>query len=251
MGAAARERMRVQAPLLAAAAAAWLALALFPAGPAHGAMHPVHWTPAALVAHALLMFAAMMVPLSGAPVRHVRARSFARRRGRAVALFMGAYGLSWIAATAVLLMAAAWIVAAHSATVLAAAVAGVAVCQASPLKQRFLNRCHAHPALAAFGARADIDVLRFGFSHAGWCVGSCAALMLLPMLFPGGHLPLMAGVTLWLAGERLEKPMPPHWRCRGPGTIVRIVAGQARTWRERYGTQVPVLGGGSVVEGRT
>jgi predicted metal-binding membrane protein len=234
MTAAARERMRV--PLLAAAAAAWVALALLPGAAAHGPMHEARWTPASLAAHAVLMFAAMMLPLSGAPVRHVRDRSFASRRGRAVALFLAAYALPWIAATAVLLLAAAWIAAAHSPAVLALAVAGVAVCQASPLKQRFLNRCHGHPALAAFGVRADLDVLRFGLSHAAWCIGSCLALMLLPMLVASGHsahLALMAGVTLWLAGERLEKPMPPRWRWRGPGKAVRIAAAQARTWRDR------------------
>lgn len=240
MTAAARERMRVRVPLLAVAAAAWLALALQPGTAAHGAAHGVRWTAASLAAHAVLMFAAMMVPLSGAPVRHVRHRSFASRRGRAVALFMVGYALPWIAATAVLLVAAAWIVSARSAAVLALAVAGVAVCQASPLKQRFLNRCHGHPALAAFGVRADLGALRFGASHAAWCIGSCAALMLLPMLSARGHLPLMAGVTLWLAGERLEKPRPPRWRLRGPGKAVRIAAGQLRVWRRRSGKDVLV-----------
>jgi predicted metal-binding membrane protein len=258
MTAAARERMRVRVPLLAAAAAAWLALALQSGAAAHGPTHTARWTPASLAAHAVLMFAAMMLPLSGAPVRHVRDRSFASRRARAVGLFLAAYALPWIAATAVLLLAAAWIVAARDAVVPALAVAGVAVCQASPLKQRFLNRCHGHPALAAFGVRADLDVLRFGLSHAGWCIGSCLALMLLPMLVARdhfAHFAIMAGVTLWLAGERLEKPMPPRWRWRGPGKVVRIAAGRARTWRERYGKRlVPrpsTLHAGSIAESGT
>jgi predicted metal-binding membrane protein len=220
--------MQVLAPLLATAAAAWLALLVHPAAPASGAMHSTHWRPGPLAAEAALMFSAMMLPLSGAPVRHVRDRSFARRRGRAVALFAASYALPWIAATVVLLLAARWIVAAESPAVLALAVAAVAVCQASPHKQHCLNRCHARPELAAFGARADLDVLRFGVTHASWCIGSCFALMLLPMLFARGHLAVMAGVTLWLAGERFEKPMPPRWRWRGPGKIVRIALGQAR-----------------------
>jgi predicted metal-binding membrane protein len=227
---AGRARMRVRVPLLAVGAAAWLALAAGVPGGDHGAVHPVHWTPASLVAQAVLMFAAMMVPLSGAPVRYVRDRSLARRRRRAVALFAASYALPWIAATLVLLAAARWIASAQSAAVLALAVVGVAVCQSSPLKQHSLNRCHAHPALAAFGAKADLDVLRFGLSHAWWCIGSCFALMLLPMLFTRGHLVVMAGVTLWLAGERFEKPMAPRWRWRGPGRIVRIATGEARGW---------------------
>ena len=233
--------MRVGGPLLAIGAAAWLALAVLPAGTAHGSTHAVHWTPAQLVVQAVLMFAAMMVPLSGAPVRHVRDRSLARRRRRAVALFAASYALPWIAATLALLMLARRIVAADSAVVLALAVLAAAVCQSSPRKQHCLNRCHGHPALAAFGGRADLDVLRFGFSHAWWCIGSCAALMLLPMLFTRGHLAVMAGATLWLAGERLEKPMPPRWRWRGPVRIGRIALGQARAWLKRFGKDALVL----------
>jgi predicted metal-binding membrane protein len=240
MTSAGRARMRVWGPLLAVGAAAWLALVVRPGGMDHGPVHAMHRAPASLVARAALMFAAMMVPLSGAPVRHVRDRSFARRRPRAVALFVAGYTLPWIAATVALLLAAGWIVAAGSPAVLALAVAAVAVCHSSPWKQRSLNRCHAHPALAAFGARADLDVLRFGFSHASWCIGSCFSLMLLPMLFTRGHLAVMAGVTLWLAGERLEKPLPPRWRWRGPGMIVRIALGQARVWVKRFDRRAPV-----------
>lgn len=232
---AARERMRVRVPLLAAAGAAWLALALAPGPAAHGSMHAASGTPASLAAHALLMFAAMMLPLSAAPVRHVRDRSLASRRGRAVALFLAGYALPWIAAGVVLLAAAGWVAAAGPAVAPALAGAAVAAWQCSPRKQHFLNRCHAHPALAAFGAKADLDALRFGVSHAWWCMGSCAALMLLPMLFTRGHLAAMAVVTLWLAGERLEKPLPPRWRWRGPDRIVRLAVAQSRTWLRRFG----------------
>jgi predicted metal-binding membrane protein len=227
--------MRVRVPLLVIGAAAWLVLAVHPSAVAHGPMASMRPTPASVLAEAALMFAAMMVPLSGAPLRHVRDRSFARRRRRAVALFAAGYALPWIAATVVLLTAAAWIVAAQSPVGLALAVAVVALCQCSPQKQHCLNRCHAHGELAAFGVKADLDVLRFGFSHAGWCIGSCVALMLLPMLFTRGHLAVMAGVMLWLAGERFEKPVPPRWRWRGPVKVVRIALGQAREWLSRFG----------------
>ncbi len=90
---------------------------------------------------------------------------------------------------------------------------------ASPAKQRCLNRCHAHTELAAFGVKADLDVLRFGFIHAWWCIGACSGLMLLPMLFPGRHLAAMFAITLWLAGERIEKPRSSAWRWRGPGSV--------------------------------
>ncbi|HEU0052533.1 MAG TPA: DUF2182 domain-containing protein [Longimicrobium sp.] len=226
--------MRTLAPLLAIGAAAWLALLVRPAGPVHASMHSMRPAPAALVADAVLMFAAMMAPFAGAPVRHVRDRSFARRRGRATALFVAGYALPWIAATVALLLVGRAVAAAESPTVLALVLAAVALFQSSPLKQRSLNRCHGHPPLAAFGFRAELDALRFGFTHAAWCIGSCAALMLLPMLFTRGHLAVMAGVTLWLAGERLEKPAPPRWRWRGPNQVARVALGQWRAWRGRW-----------------
>jgi predicted metal-binding membrane protein len=237
MTAASRARMRVWVPLLVIGAASWAVLVLDPARTAHGSAHGAR-TP--LLAEAALMFAAMMVPLIGAPVRYVCDRSFARRRPRAVALFAAGYAVPWIAAAALLLAAGKWIVAADSAVVLALAFVGITVWQCSPWKQHCLNRCHAHPELAAFGARADLSVLRFGFTHALWCIGSCSALMVLPLLFTRGHLAVMAGVTLWIAGERLDEPMPPRWRVRGPVRIVRVALGQARVWLKRTGKDVLV-----------
>lgn len=239
MTAAARARLRVRVPLLAVTAAAWLVLVVQPRHAAACAMPSMQWTPASLLAASALMFAAMMAPLIGAPLRHVRDRSFARRRTRAVALFVASYGLPWIAGGAVLLMVAKWIAAAASPLVPALAVAAIAIWQCSPAKQRALNRCHAHRELAAFGPRADLDVLRFGFTHALWCIASCAALMLLPMLFVEGHLLIMAAVTLWLAGERIEKPLPPRWRWRGPGKAVRLALGLTARWRGSLSPPVP------------
>lgn len=216
-------------PLLAVSAAAWLALVLQPHEAAVCTMPSLRWAPVPLSVASALMFAAMMVPLIGAPVAHVRDRSFARRRVRAVALFVAGYGLPWLAAGVALLLLAAWIAGSGSAIAVAAAIAAIALWQCSPAKQRCLNRCHAHGELAAFGVRADLDALRFGLTHAWWCIAACAGLMLLPMLFVRGHLPMMAVVTLWLAGERLDRPRPPRWQWRGPAKIVRIALGQART----------------------
>jgi predicted metal-binding membrane protein len=170
----------------------------------------------------------MMAPLIGAPIGHVRDRSLARRRRRAAVLFASAYALPWVAAGVVLLTVARWIVASGSPVAWALALITVALFQASPQKQRCLNRRHGHPALAAFGARADLDVLRFGLAHAAWCIGSCFALMLLPMLVTRSHLVVMAAVTLWLAGERLERPAQPRWRWRVPVEIARVALSQAR-----------------------
>lgn len=87
MTAAARARMRVRVPLFKVSGAAWLTLAMQPHDSAMCMMPSMRWTPASLLAASAIMFAAMMVPLVGAPVAHVRDRSFARRRLRATVLF--------------------------------------------------------------------------------------------------------------------------------------------------------------------
>jgi len=112
---------------------------------------------------------------------------------------------------------------------LATAIVVAFVWQLSPAKQRSLNRCHARPALSAFGSAADLDALRFGSMQGIWCVGSCWALMLLPVLVSGWHVAAMAAVALWLSAERLDTPVPPRWGLRVPAKAARIALAQTRT----------------------
>ena len=195
-----------------------------------------HMSIRSLVEGSALMLMAMMVPLIGVPLRHVLDRSLARRRVRAVILFLAGYGLPWLVAGAVLMAAAARISAQASLGLTLGVVAAIAVWQCSPAKQRCLNRCHARGPLAAFGVRADLDVLRFGLVHALWCIGACSGLMLLPMLLPHGfgHLAVMAAVTLWLLSERLSKAEKPRWRVRGPEKMLRILSWYALAWNQRF-----------------
>jgi predicted metal-binding membrane protein len=249
---AARERRQVRAPLLLISAAAWALLVVDPSAmaiPAYcsaamlGAMpssaslglllalNP----PTSLAAGWAWMLAAMMVPLLIAPVRHIRDRSFARRRIRAIVLFVAVYAAIWMAAGVVLLefaLAVRLVVPVSPVPVVLGTIVAL-VWQFSPVKQRCLNRCHAEPELAAFGPAADIDVLRFGLTHGIWCVGSCWVLMSLPMLVSGGHVAAMAAVALWLYAERLDRPRPPRWRFRGVGKAVRIAIAQAQTPLQR------------------
>jgi predicted metal-binding membrane protein len=165
-----------------------------------------------------------------APLRHVRARSLARRRPRAMALFCAGYAAVWMSAgvvLAALALAARWAAPAPLACV-ALVLAVALLWQASPAKQWCLNRCHRRPALAAFGATADRDAVRFGLAHGAACVGTCWALMLLPLVAGAGHLAAMAAVTLFVLAERLDHPAPLAWRWRGPGKALRIIAAQAR-----------------------
>ena len=246
MTSAARERLLVRVPMLLISAAAWILLAIEPGGTvavAHCSSMLAATTAtvspglrlalnpsASLSVGWVVMLAAMMAPLLIAPVRHVRDRSFARRRARAIVLFVAGYGAIWIAAGVILVALAATIQLSfpQSSAVALVTIAAV-VWQFSPAKQGCLNRGHAHPELAAFGTAADIGALRFGVTHGLWCVGSCWAVMLVPLLITQGHVPAMAVVTLWLVTERLDGPMPPRWRVRGPDKAARLAVAQMRT----------------------
>ena len=95
---AARERSQIRVPMLLVSAAAWVLVVLAP----HGVVIHAH-DPRSLAVGWALMLTAMMLPLLVAPVRHVRDRSFAWRRPRAIALFVAGYGAIWMTAGALLL----------------------------------------------------------------------------------------------------------------------------------------------------
>ena len=237
---AARERSQVRAPVLFVSAAAWTLLVVEPGALGIHAHHAAamtdaslgmlleHNPPASLAFGWALMLAAMMAPLLIAPVRHVRDRSFSRRRARSIGLFVAGYGAIWMAAGIVLmsLALAARLAAPASPVPLALAVLVATIWQFSPLKQRCLNRGHAHTELAAFGRAADIGALRFGLTHGVWCAGSCWALMLLPLLVTQWHIAAMAAVTLWLSAERMDRPAIPRWGLRVPLKAARIAVAQ-------------------------
>lgn len=177
-----------------------------------------------------IMIVAMMTPLLVAPLRHVLERSFKHRRARSITLFAVGHGAVWMAAGAALL--SALLLLRHLALppmVIVALVGAIALAwQCSPARQRCVNRSHHHPQLAAFGAAADRDALRFGATHGAWCVGACWALMLFPLALPQGHLAAMIVITLALISERLEAPRPPAWRLHVPTKLLRIALAQAR-----------------------
>jgi predicted metal-binding membrane protein len=177
-----------------------------------------------------LMLVAMMSPVLIEPIRHIRLRSFTRRRARSIMLFVTGYTAIWIALGSVLLPIELAIKLFQPQSYLPATgvILVTVVWQCSPTKQLCLNRCHAHSELAAFGPAADLDALRFGLTHGIWCAGSCWGLMLIPMLVPSGHLVAMATVAILIFGERLEQPGPPCWRWRGLGKATRIVIAQTR-----------------------
>jgi predicted metal-binding membrane protein len=266
----ARQRRRIRTPVLAVTVVAWAAM-LVPellgsphegasggttlAGEAasHGhaghvgadpsstgldASEAVYWSftpPWGSVTGWGLMLAAMMAPVLIPVLRHAFSRSLPRRRGRAVALVTVAYAATWTAG-GVGLVTLAGGVGALTGTPYPAVAAGIAVAvlwQATPWKQRCLNRRARHPPLAAFGRAADVDALRLGGTHAVWCFGSCWALMLVPLLVPEWHLGLMVVATLWVWSEQLERPAVPGWRLRTPVRALQLMRARARSVRER------------------
>jgi predicted metal-binding membrane protein len=188
----------------------------------------------AQLASGWLLMLAVMAPLLVGPLRHIRERSFAHRRARAMVLFVIGYAAVWMIAgmgLQVLALAAialaTQLVASDRLLCLALSILVSMLWQVSPAKQWFLNRCHRRPQLAAFGAPADRAVFDFGLTHGAACVGACWALMLLPLFAGPGHVLMMFAVVLFAIAERLENAAPLAWRWRGPGKALRIIAAQA------------------------
>jgi predicted metal-binding membrane protein len=175
-----------------------------------------------------LMLMAMMSPTLISPLQHLWERSFRRRRLRAMGLFATGYALIWMVAGIVFLEIAAIIELVLPLDYFAplALLLTALVWQCSPFKQICLNRNHNHSELRGFGMQADADAFGFGLIHGFWCLGSCWALMLFPMLFIKGHLAVMGLVTLIMLSESLERPKPPCWRIYYSGKLLSIMKWQ-------------------------
>jgi predicted metal-binding membrane protein len=189
-----------------------------------------HNPPVSLAAGWAIMVVAMMGPMLLDPIRHIWARSFARRRASTITLYLAGYGAVWMVVGALLLTLAFILtsIAGNSSWPLVVALAAATVWQFSPLKQMCLNRGHVHVALAAFGWPAARDALKFGVVHGFWCVGTCSMLMLAALLFAKGHLLAMAAATAFLVTERFERPATPQWSWRLPSKAIRIALTQMR-----------------------
>ena len=162
------------------------------------------------------MLLAMMPPLLRQPAAYLWQRSLSRRRWRAIAMFAAGYFAIWMLAGAVLLALAFGLQTWAAGRIVPLGIGALALAllwQAAPARQHALNRCHHQPRIAAFGWRADRDVLRYAATHAGWCVAACWAWMLLPLLLAGAaHLAAMLVVTILLAFERTRPARPARWR---------------------------------------
>jgi len=247
MSPAAQERRRTALPVLCVTGAAWIAIVarsegsgLSPTGcclpPSLEAAFSLpslrlivaNNPPSSVTLAWVLMLLAMMTPMLASPLRHVIDRSFAQRRAWAVVLFLAGYLGAWVVAGAAIIpLALALRLLIPNPFAQAGVAATLAVAwQCSPAKQRCLNRSHSNPQLSAFGWAADLDVLRFGFTHGDWCVGSCWALMWFSEVLSSQHLAAMAVVTLWVLAEHVERPTSPRWRLRVPARAARLAIAQ-------------------------
>jgi predicted metal-binding membrane protein len=179
----------------------------------------------ALLGMWLVMLTAMMSPLLIGLLRHLGVQSLARRRRWAWSLFVAGYAAVWALGGLLLLGAAGLLDRIGAPGVAAVSVA--ALWQFTPAKQRCLNRHHARPPLAAFGRKAELAALRFGAGQGIWCIGSCWALMLLPLVLHTHQLTVMAAVTLWIWAEQFEFPSLATWRVRIPTRALLIVRAAA------------------------
>lgn len=210
---------------------------LVTAGAAFSTIYGVGATAIVAAVFWILMVAAMTAPQLAQPIAQLRLRSLAQRRNRSTGLFAAAYLLVWIAVGPILLAAPNAVTVIAGATGLPALVIAVAIAalwQAAPLRQSVLNRCHRAPNLAAFGAEADRDCIRFGLTHGLLCAAICAPAMLLPLTAPAFHLPLMFALSVALQLERLAPPRPPRWTWRVvPGQDVVPVLFRSIRWSMR------------------
>lgn len=170
--------------------------------------------PANLALSWILMLIAMMSLVLVPPFRHIWYRSMKKRRARAIACFLFSYCGIWLLFAPLLVFSGILIQVATELLNTPSWLFAVSVLvfwQTTPWKQHFLNLCHWTPRLSAFGWAADRDCLRYGARDACLCIGTCWALMLLPIAVHAHHLPLMALASAVMVVERLKPCRPVRW----------------------------------------
>jgi predicted metal-binding membrane protein len=162
------------------------------------------------------MSTAMMLPVTLPAVQHVGLNSLRRRRQRAMALYVGAYVLVWVAFGVVALGADRLLVdglGLDDRVVLWHVLVIAAAWELTRFKRRALLGCHRTVPLPPLGRRADAACVRFALVQGRRCVISCWPLMLVMAVAGHASLVWMAPLTalilaeeLTTAGRRLARP---------------------------------------------
>lgn len=152
----------------------------------------------------LLMLVAMMAPALTGPFTHLWYRSLSRHRVRALVLFLLGYSFVWLCASSLLLAAAIILVTVTGSAILASCLCAIVavVWKMSRARSLCLAHCHQRARLSIFGLAALIDPIRFGITHAFWCIGTCWTLMLVLYCVPYAHAITMLFGTMVVAQER-------------------------------------------------
>lgn len=175
-----------------------------------------------------LMVVAMMLPKLIMPIQAICIQGFRPYCFWCSLLFVLGYLASWMVAGVFMLAAIMGLnlLMPMSYIPLIGVLIIALIWQFSPLKQRFLNLGHDHWVISTFGWAATRDSLRFGLMHGVWCIGSGWALMLFPMLLPGGHNLAMMVVTFVMFSEHLEHPRIPCWKLNLRLKLIKIIIAQ-------------------------
>jgi predicted metal-binding membrane protein len=168
-------------------------------------------SPGRLLGEWALMLLAMMPPLLAMPLMHVWRSSSMRKRASVAATFLLGYAATWMIAGPVLIGLALLIQGGLGEQAWFAVLVAALVWSSSPLQRQSLNKAHRLKRIGLFGLTAYADAFAFGATHGGWCIGSCWAWMLLPLISGSWHLAAMvAGGTVMLL-ERLSPSNQPRW----------------------------------------
>jgi predicted metal-binding membrane protein len=185
-------------------------------------------SPGSMATSWFVMLVAMMPPLLVQPVMHIRHRSPARRRWRALGLFAAGYAGLWMA-TGLLLVPAGGLLRSSAPGPAGPALALLIALawSASPLGQAARNGCHRLYRIAPFGRPADRDALRHGFLTGTFCAATCWPWMLLPMVAEGWHMAAMLAVAIILIAERAAPGARAAWRIP-PGFAMLAALGRSQ-----------------------
>jgi predicted metal-binding membrane protein len=160
----------------------------------------------------VLMSIAMMLPSTTGAIRLTAARSLWRRRGRAIAEWIGAFVAVWLFAGVAILgardLAIDGGVLRPGPMPLVVGLVLAAAWQLTPIKRLALNGCHRTRPLSPSGLRADRDCLLYGAMIGRECVVSCGPMMTVMTLCDQHQLILMVGMTAVVFVERFRHRTP-------------------------------------------
>src|SRR6185503_15433163 len=226
--------------LVALAASAWVALAVWGASPYgrylhhEGGVGPLPLEATLFAAGWVLMIVAMMLP-SSVPLVVTFGMLVRRRRrpGMLVVLLLvgyltvwGAFGLAaWVLDRGIhaAVNALPWL-AAHPQLIMGATLLGAGLWQFSPLRDRCLDECRSPLGFVMNrwrGVSERREAVAMGIAHGAFCVGCCWSLML--VMFGVGLANVAAMLALG-ALTAVEKNLPQGRRLTHPLGVILVLA---------------------------